>query len=84
MSPDGRTRGAVGVTVQAMSAVNLDWYVGQLQDAVKTMFGVEISRSTAYRFQQKHSDIISFEQPKSLGKSQTAPDLFDKVKAFAD
>ena len=71
-------------TVQAMSAVNLDWDVGQLQDAVKTMFGVKISRSTAYWFQQKHSDIISFEQPKSLGKKWTAPDLFNKVKAFAN
>ena len=48
------------------------------------MFGVKMSQATAYQFKEKHSDIFSFEQPKSLGKKQEAPDLYNKVKAFAD
>ena len=56
--------------VQAVSAVNLDWEIAQLQEATRVMFGVKMSQAAAYRFKEKHSDIFSFEQPKSLGKKQ--------------
>jgi hypothetical protein len=68
---------------QAMSRVNLDWSVQQVKEAVKTMFDIEISLTTAWRFLRKYKNEFHFEEGTSLGKKRVEKDLFEKAYEFA-
>lgn len=70
--------------VLTVSLANMDWSVIQLRSAVKSMFGVEISIATAYRFSKKHRASLNFEETMPLGKNRSSSDLYKKALAWVN
>lgn len=68
----------------AMSHVNLDWSARDLQSAVKTMFGIEVSLGWAYVFFGRNSNVLSFRTPTPLGHKRLNIGLYDEALAFFD
>jgi hypothetical protein len=68
----------------AVSSMNMDWTIRQMQDAAMTMFGVKLHRSAADRFKKRHRKCISFATSKSLAKKRADPRLYDLALAHAD
>ena len=69
--------------VLAMSHVDLDWSVAEVQKAAKTMFGVDLSHTSAWRFQTRHKDVLTFRKSTSLSKKHVGEDLYEEALAFA-
>ncbi len=64
--------------------VNLDWSARDLQLAVKTMFGIEVSLGWAYVFFGQNSNVLSFRTPTPSGHKRLNIGLYDEALAFFD
>lgn len=70
-------------SIMAVSFINMDWTLSQIQEACVTIFDKKISTSTAWRFLDRHRDVLTFRKPTVLSKKRCGEDSYESSLVFA-
>ena len=76
--------GQLKVAAKAMSLLNMDWSVPELKEAAESMFGVSISRWTAYQIRKRFGDQFSYRSVTDLSKNRMDPSTQNEVFKWLD